>query len=88
MEAAISPSIISEKNSAEPKRRANPAIIGVKAARQMIAKQLPQNDATVVMKIAEPALPLRAMGWPSKQMTDADGEPGTLSKIDVIDPPY
>jgi hypothetical protein len=60
----------------------------VKAARQKIAKQLPKKEAKVVMKIAAPARPCFAIGLPSRQMMADDGVPGTLRRIDAIEPPY
>jgi len=46
------------------------------------------NEAIALMASAGPARPARASRWPSTAvMTDADS-PGTLSRIDVVEPPY
>jgi hypothetical protein len=46
------------------------------------------NDAMAAMPSAGPARPLRAIWWPSMQVTTEADSPGTLSRMAVVEPPY
>ncbi len=46
------------------------------------------NEPMAAMHRAGPALPCSAIWWPSRQVTTEDDSPGTLSRIEVVDPPY
>ena len=46
------------------------------------------NEAMAAMPSAAPALPLRAIWWPSMQVATEADSPGTLSRIEVVEPPY
>jgi hypothetical protein len=37
---------------------------------------------------ATPARPWRAMAWPSTAVITDEASPGTLSRMDVVEPPY
>jgi hypothetical protein len=40
------------------------------------------------MPRAGPARPRRAISWPSMQVMTDEASPGTLMRIDVVEPPY
>ncbi len=44
------------------------------------------NDPIAAIASAGPARPLRAIGWPSMQITTELGSPGMLSMIAVVEP--
>src|SRR5580698_8847196 len=46
------------------------------------------NEPIAAIDRAGPALPLRAMGWPSRQITTELGSPGIFSMIAVVDPAW
>ena len=46
------------------------------------------NEPIAAMASAAPARPLRAMPWPSMQVTTEADSPGSLTRIEVVEPPY
>ena len=46
------------------------------------------NEAIAAIASAGPAWPLRAIGWPSMQMTTELGSPGMLSMMAVVEPEW
>src|SRR3546814_8511197 len=63
--APISPTTISEKYSAAPKRHATVANGAAKAATTIVPTQPAENDAIAAVAIATPARPVRAICSPS-----------------------
>ena len=57
-------------------------------ATKTVATEPAKNDASAAVASAAPAWPLRAILYPSRQVTADDVSPGMLSRIDVVDPPY
>ena len=87
-DAASSPSSITAKYSAGPKASVTCTRTGAKAVSATIPIEAPTKEAAVVMNNATPALPCWAIGYPSRQVTAAEGVPGRLSRIEAIEPPY
>ncbi|MNN86039.1 hypothetical protein D3C81_2033980 [compost metagenome] len=48
----------------------------------------PTKDDITSMNNADPDLPCRASGLPSRQVTAWEGVPGRLSRMQVMPPPY
>ena len=46
------------------------------------------NDARAAVASAGPALPARAISWPSMAVTADDVSPGRLIRMAVVEPPY
>jgi len=46
------------------------------------------NDPIAAMASAEPARPLRAISYPSRQVTTEAVSPGILIRMEVVEPPY
>ena len=53
-----------------------------------VATQPAKNEPSAAMASAEPARPLRAIMWPSMQVTTEELSPGMLTRIAVVEPPY
>ena len=88
VDAASRPSTIKAKYSAGPKLSATSTITGEKNTMMTMPMQAPMNEANIAMNSAAPALPCLAIGWPSRQVTACEATPGTLSRIEVVAPPY
>ncbi len=86
--APIRPSTISEKYSAGPNFSANSDSGIATVATNTVATVPAKKEASAAVASAAPAWPLRAIWWPSRQVTADDVSPGMLSRIDVVDPPY
>ena len=86
--APIRPSTISEKYSAGPNLSASSDSGIETAAMKTVATQPAKNEARAAVASAAPASPLRAIWWPSRQVTADDVSPGMLMRIDVVEPPY
>src|SRR4051812_4811825 len=85
-EAPIRARSMTEAYSGAWKFSAALAMGGENSAIKMIEAQPAKKEASAAMHKAGPARPLRAMGWPSIQMTRDDGSPGMLSMMAVVDP--
>ncbi len=81
-----SASTIMEVYSGALKSSAISASTGENSAMIRTATQPAKNDDSAAMHSAGPARPLRAIGWPSMQMTTEVGSPGMLSMIAVVEP--
>ncbi|MNS70789.1 hypothetical protein D3C72_1041370 [compost metagenome] len=86
--APIKPSAISEKYSAGPNANATSARGGANAAISTVATLPAKNDPMAARDSAAPALPLRAIWWPSSTVTTADVSPGKFTRMAVVEPPY
>ena len=87
--APIRPSTISEKYSAGPNLSASSdsgTRHGGDEHRGDACRRKTKPSAAVAS--AAPASPLRAIWWPSRQVTADDVSPGMLMRIDVVEPPY
>ncbi|CUI64596.1 Uncharacterised protein [Achromobacter xylosoxidans] len=82
------PSIIIEKYSAGPNWKATSTRMGENRIMTMMPTLAPTKDASTSMNSAEPDLPRRASGLPSRQVTAWDGVPGRFSRMQVMPPPY
>ena len=85
---ASRPSIIIEKYSAGPNLKATSTSSGENRIIARMPTEAPQNDENISMNSAEPALPLRASGLPSRQATACEAVPGRFSMMEVMPPPY
>ena len=47
-----------------------------------------KNEPMAAIPSATPALPCRAIWWPSRVVTTEVASPGMLTRIAVVDPPY
>ena len=79
---------ISEKYSAGPNSRARPVNGAPSAATSTVETQPAKNEPIAEIESAAPARPLRAIWWPSRQVTTDVASPGILTRIDVVEPPY
>ena len=86
--APMSPSTMSEKYSAGPNLSASSDSGMATLAISIVATVPAKNDPSAAMASAAPACPLRAIWWPSRQVTTDDDSPGMLSRIAVVEPPY
>ncbi len=87
-ERANKPSAAKEKNSGAPKLRARSASPG---AKNMIKTTPPVpaiKEPTAATARAAPALPFLAISYPSRQVMTEAASPGTLTRMDVVEPPY
>ena len=85
---ATRPSTISEKYSAGPNRSAISASGGPNSAIISVQTVPANNDEIAATASARPALPWRAIWWPSIAVTTEAVSPGKLTRIAVVDPPY
>ena len=54
----------------------------------MVARVPAMKDPKADMPSAAPALPFRAIWYPSMHVTTEVASPGILSSIEVVEPPY
>ena len=73
--------------SAGPNCSANFATSGATSVIMITANSAPTNDDVNAAVSASPALPARAIGWPSNVVATDHGSPGMLNRIDVMAPP-
>ena len=85
---AVSPSTISEKYSAGPNRSATSAKGGANSATSSVAAVPAMNEPMAAVASARPALPWRAIRWPSSAVTTDADSPGRLIRMAVVEPPY
>ena len=86
--AATRPSTISEKYSAGPNFCAMPASGGPAAAISSVPTHPARKEPSAAMASASPALPCRAIWWPSSVVTMDEASPGRLTRMAVVEPPY
>ncbi len=87
-DASTSPNVASAKYSGGPKPSAHRANAGPTNVRPTTATVPAMNEPIAAIASAGPARPCFAISCPSMHvMTDA-ASPGTLSRMDVVEPPY
>ncbi len=86
--AAIKPSTISAKYSGAPNDCPMRASGGASIAIIAVATVPAKNEASAATASAEPARPLRAIWWPSMQVTTDEVSPGRFTRIAEVEPPY
>lgn len=85
---AIEPKTMSEKNSGGPKERAASASYGAKNTSPNTPIVPAMKDPMAEIARAGPALPFCAILYPSMQVITEAVSPGTLRRIEVVEPPY
>ena len=89
MEATmVSAKSMRAKYSGGPNRRAISTSAGASSISIKVAKVPPTKEPMIAAISAVPARPLRASGCPSKVVTADDEQPGVLTRIAVVAPPY
>src|SRR5262245_65876017 len=86
--AATRPSTIREKYSGAPNDWPTRANGGAKAAMMKVATVPAKNEPSAAIASAEPALPWRAIWWPSMQVTTEEVSPGGVTRVAVVEPAY
>ena len=86
--AAISPTTISEKYSGAPNDWPTVASGGENSAIIKVATVPAKNEPSAATVSAAPARPLRAIWWPSMQVTTDEVSPGMFTRMAVVEPPY
>ena len=81
------PTTISAKYSAEWNRSATDESAGAKTMSRSAPIVPPAKLATAAIVSALPALPCRAIGYPSKLDATVPATPGAFSRIDEVEPP-
>ncbi len=84
----VNPSTMREKYSGGPNFRAQRARGGPTIMSPMIPIVPPMKDPKADIPRAGPALPFRAMTYPSRQVTTDAASPGMFRRMEVVDPPY
>ena len=84
----MTPMIIREKYSGGPNCRATSARGGATSMRPTTLMVPPMKEPMAEMPRAGPALPWRAIWYPSRQVTTEAASPGILSRMEVVEPPY
>ena len=74
--------------SAGPNFRLHSASVAAVNASPIVPKIPAKNEPIAESPSAVPALPWRASWWPSIAVTTEDDSPGTLTRIEVVEPPY
>src|SRR5918996_5983006 len=82
------PRHMSAKYSGELKESANAATCGAISVSAMTPIVPATKDEIAAMPSAAPALPRRAIWYPSRQVATEELSPGMLRRIDVVEPPY
>jgi hypothetical protein len=85
---AMRPSTTNEKKSAEPNSSAKLASTGANSTTTSVPTVPATNEPIAAAARAAPALPSRAMTWPSIAVTADEVSPGMLMRIAVVEPPY
>ena len=87
-ETVTNASTISEKYSAGPNLSASSTTGPARNVIPIVPIVPAMNDPMAAVASAAPARPLRAILFPSSEVTMVALSPGVLSRIDVVDPPY
>ncbi len=82
------PSTIKEKYSGARNFSASSDSGGLAIAMMKVATVPANSEPSAAIASAAPARPLRAIWWPSRQVTTEADSPGTLTRIAVVEPPY
>ena len=82
------PTRLIAKYSGGPKESAALPSGGAKSISKTTPMVPATHDPMPATASAAPALPFRAIWYPSRQVTTDAASPGTLIRIDVVDPPY
>ena len=84
----MNPQTISEKYSGGPKASAAWARGGARKTMPKIPRVPAMNEPMAQMASAGPALPFRAIWYPSMQVITEAVSPGTFRRMEVVEPPY
>ncbi len=84
----INPQRMRDTYSGEANFRAKLAKGGARKSRPKRLIVPAMKEAMAAMPRAGPALPLRAIWYPSRQVTTLAASPGMLMRMEVVDPPY
>ena len=84
----IKPKRIRAKSSGGPKPMASLPKVGAKNIKPMTLNVPPIKEPKADIPSAGPARPLRAIWYPSRQVTIEPTSPGMFTRIDVVEPPY
>src|SRR4030067_3872500 len=84
----LNPRTMREKYSGGPNRRAKLASVGARKMSRKILIVPAINEPNAEIPRSGPALPLRAIWYPSRQVITEAASPGMLTRMDVVDPPY
>ena len=79
---------INEKYSGEPNLNANLARKGAAIISPSTPIVPAMKEPRAEIPSAGPALPCRAIWYPSRQVTTEAASPGILTRIEVVEPPY
>ena len=74
--------------SAGPNLRLNSARVEAVKARTIVPMMPAKKEPMAERPRAVPAFPCRASWWPSIAVTTDEASPGTLTRIEVVEPPY
>ena len=85
---SVRPMKASAKYSGGPKDKAKLESAGAMKVSRTTARVPAMKDASAAMPSAGAARPFLARAYPSRQVTTEADSPGTLIRIDVVDPPY
>ena len=86
--SSTTPSSANAKYSAGPKASAARATSGAASWSATTLKVPATNEAMAATASAAPARPLRARRYPSIVVTTLAASPGTLTRMEVVEPPY
>ena len=84
----MSPRTMREKYSGGPNLSAALARGGARNVRPIKPSVPAMKDPKAEIPSAGPALPCRAIWYPSRQVTTEAASPGMLTRMEVIEPPY
>src|SRR5271157_423493 len=84
----LKPSTMRAKYSGGPNLRAQLAKVGARKINMKIVIVPAMNDPNAAIPRAGPALPWRAIWYPSRHVTTEAASPGIFTRMDVVDPPY
>ena len=84
----VNPMTTREKYSGGPNCNAIAANGGATNIRPIMPSVPAMKDPKAEIPKAAPALPLRAIWYPSRQVTTEADSPGILTRMEVVDPPY
>jgi hypothetical protein len=74
--------------SAGPNLRLYSARVEARKAREIVPRIPATKEPIAERPRAVPALPCLASWWPSIAVTTEEDSPGTLTRIEVVEPPY
>src|SRR5512139_3543210 len=84
----LSPRTIREKYSGGPNLRAKLASVDARRISRKMVMVPAMNEPKAEIPSAGPALPLRAIWYPARQVITEAASPGMLTRMEVVEPPY